>query len=59
MISKIYKKEEIVEIKGQRGTLIAVDTRGLHKGKPLKEKYRDIFQVEYSNSLFGRKYSTS
>jgi hypothetical protein len=58
MISKIYKKEEIVEIKGQRGTLIAVDTRGLHKGKPLAKNYRDVLQVEYSNSLFGRKYIT-
>ena len=58
MISELYTKEEIVEIKGQRGTLIAVDTRGLHKGKPLEKNFRDIFQVEYSNSLFGRKYIT-
>jgi hypothetical protein len=57
-ISNLYGLKKIIEIKGKKGTLIAVDTRGLHKGKPLKEKYRDIFQVEYSNSLFGRKYTT-
>ncbi|MBT4952015.1 MAG: hypothetical protein HON34_09450 [Pelagibacteraceae bacterium] len=57
-ISNLYGLEKIIEITGKKGTLIAVDTRGLHKGKPLTENYRDIFQVEYSNSLFGRKYST-
>lgn len=48
-----YDKDNIVEINGKAGTIIAVDTRGLHKGKELVEGDRLIFQVEFTNSLFG------
>lgn len=57
-ISNLYGEDKIIEIVGKKGTLIAVDTRGLHKGKPLYKSYRDLFQVEFSNSLFGRRYVT-
>ena len=53
-----FHKQDIVEITGKKGTIIAVDTRGLHKGKVLEKGERLIFQVEYANSLFGAEYNT-
>jgi len=47
---------EPIEISGKKGTLLAVDTRGLHKGKPLTEGHRLLFQLEFTNSLFGQSY---
>ena len=44
-----------LELKGKKGTLIGVDTRGLHKGKILTADSRLLFQVQFSNSLFGQK----
>lgn len=44
----------MVEITGKAGTLIAVDTRGLHKGKELDQGERLIFQIEFTNSFFGK-----
>jgi hypothetical protein len=44
----------VVEITGKAGTLIAVDTRGLHKGKELDQGERLIFQIEFTNSFFGK-----
>jgi hypothetical protein len=49
-------KQNVVEIVGPRGTVCAVDTRGLHKGKQLFEGNRLIFQVEFATSLFGYPY---
>lgn len=49
---------ETLEICGKKGSIIAVDTRGLHKGKPLTKDYRLLLQLEYTNSLFGQKYPT-
>jgi len=51
-----YPPEQRIEIKGPRGTLCAVDTRGLHKGKKLVEGRRLIFQVEFAINLFGMYY---
>ena len=33
---------------------MAVDTRGLHKGLELIDGERLIFQIEFTNSLFGK-----
>ena len=55
-ISNAYKKEDLVEICGNKGTIIAVDTRGLHKGKPLKQGERLIFQVEFCTDSFGQVF---
>jgi hypothetical protein len=46
--------KNIVEITGKAGSIIAVDTRGLHKGKELEEGERLIFQLEFTNSFFGK-----
>jgi hypothetical protein len=51
-----YPPEKRVEIKGPRGTLAAVDTRGFHKGKQLVAGHRLLFQVEYAINLFGMSY---
>lgn len=51
-----YSEEEILEITGKRGSIIAVDTRGLHKGKSLINGERLLFQIQFSNSLFGACY---
>jgi hypothetical protein len=56
-LKDFFEPDRIKEITGTKGTLIAVDTRGLHKGKPLTFGKRLIFQIQYSNSLFGAKYS--
>ena len=51
----IYSKfgEDVIELIGKRGTIIAVDTRGIHKGKEILKGERLIFQIEFANSLFG------
>lgn len=51
-----YAPNELVELTGPTGTLLAVDTRGFHKGKPLLERDRLIFQIQFSDSLFGQNY---
>lgn len=44
------------EICGPAGTLMAVDTIGLHKGKTPVKDDRLALQVEFSTSLFGMNY---
>ncbi len=57
-IAACYGKEDILEITGKKGTIMAVDTRGLHKGKVLEKGERLILQFEFTNSLFGATYET-
>lgn len=54
-----YKEADSIQITGESGSIIAVDTRGFHKGVPLKRGKRDILQVEFSNSLYGHNYEKS
>ena len=56
-IVRQYGREAIIEITGERGTVLAVDTRGFHKGKLPETGDRLLFQVEYTNSLFGAPYN--
>ena len=51
-----YPAEDVFELTGKSGTILAVDTRGLHKGKPLVADDRLIFQVQFADSLFGQNY---
>ena len=55
-VEATYGKENMLELCGRRGTIMAVDTRGLHKGKDLTEGKRLIFQIEFANSMFGQYY---
>lgn len=51
-----YSKDLFKEFTGKKGTILAVDTRGFHKGKPLVKDNRLLFQIQFSNSLFGAPY---
>jgi hypothetical protein len=52
-----FESDRFIEFSAPRGTIIAEDTRGLHKGKHVTRNDRLIFQLEFSNSLFGSYYS--
>jgi hypothetical protein len=54
-IEAIYGKQNLIEIVGKKGSIIAVDTRGFHKGKELLKGKRLLFQIQFSNSLFGQE----
>ena len=58
-VIEAYGSENLVEITGSRGTIVAVDTRGFHKGKVPTNAHRLILELEYSNSLFGGAYTRS
>lgn len=51
-----FDNTQFIEFNAPRGTIIAEDTRGLHKGKHVENGDRLIFQIEYCNSLFGGAY---
>jgi len=50
---KHFSDDDFIEITGRRGTILAEDTRGLHKGLLLERGDRLMFELEFSNSLFG------
>jgi hypothetical protein len=52
-IAEYYPASDIVEIVGPRGTIIAADTSGLHKGKPPGAGIRRIFELEFASSCYG------
>lgn len=52
-----FSPELAREICGPAGTIVAVDTRAFHKGKPPIDRDRLIFEVEYTDSLFGASYT--
>lgn len=51
-----YSTDKLVELTGKRGTIVAVDNIGFHKGKALLEGERLILQILYENSSFGSSY---
>ncbi len=55
-VEAAFGKENLMELGGKKGTIMAVDTRGLHKGKDLTKDKRLIFQIEFANSMFGQTY---
>lgn len=55
-IEKYYGRNSIRKFTGPSGTILAVDTRGFHKGEKLNDGKRLLFQIEFSNSLFGMNY---
>ena len=52
-----YPENYLVEITGQKGSILAVDTRGFHKGKPVEQGERLLLLIEFTNSLFGKTYN--
>lgn len=55
-VEAAFGKKNLLELCGKKGTIMAVDTRGLHKGKDLTKDKRLIFQIEFANSMFGQYY---
>lgn len=53
-IAQAFGAENVIEITGPRGTVIAADTRGFHKGKMLTAGYRLMLQFTFSSPLFSR-----
>jgi len=45
--------DKVLELTGPAGTLMAVDTVGLHKGQPPLVGDRCVLQVQFATSLFG------
>lgn len=52
-ILRVYGKEALHEFTGARGTIVAEDSRGFHKGKMLTGGDRLLLAFEVSNTLFG------
>jgi len=52
-----FAPDRRVEFLGPRGTILAEDSRGLHKGKNVASGDRLMLQLQFSNSLFGATYA--
>jgi hypothetical protein len=52
-ILRIFGESAYREFTGPKGTIVAEDSRGLHKGKVLKRGQRLMLAFELSNSTFG------
>lgn len=52
-IERIVDKNRWIEFTGEKGTMIAEDTRGLHKGAHVKNGDRLLFQFQFTTSLYG------
>jgi hypothetical protein len=48
-----FPDDRFIEFTAPRGTIVAEDTRGLHKGKHVVRGDRLMFEIEFANSLFG------
>lgn len=55
-VAACYAPERFIEFTAPRGTVLAEDTRGLHKGKHVASGDRLVLQLQFSNSLFGGAY---
>ena len=55
-IFKIYDKSAEVQFIGPAGTVILEDTMGFHKGNPVTNGHRLIFEYEYSINHYGWAY---
>lgn len=57
-VAHAFPVQDIREVHGPAGTIIAGDTLCLHKGKPLVSGARLIFEMEFTLSLFGQTYDS-
>jgi hypothetical protein len=51
-ITKYYSADRIKTLEGSAGTMLFVDTSGVHKGMPVMSGYRLLLQFEYTSSLY-------
>lgn len=54
-VFKYFSKDSIKTFTVPAGTIVAEDTRGLHKGTNLISGNRLVFELQFSNCLFGAK----
>jgi len=54
-----YARKDLIEFVAPRGTIIAEDTRGLHKGRHVVSGDRLVLQIQFSNTLFGGQYPST
>jgi hypothetical protein len=52
-IEEAYGKNRIIEVSAPEGTILLGNTIAYHKGKPPEEGERLIFELQFTNSLFG------
>jgi ectoine hydroxylase-related dioxygenase (phytanoyl-CoA dioxygenase family) len=55
-VNRHYDPRDVVAFLAPRGTVLAEDTRGLHKGHAVLAGDRLMLQLQFSNSLFGGAY---
>jgi len=55
-ILQYYNDDQLIEITGLAGCIVAEDTSGFHKGKKPDSGDRLIFQIEFATNLFGQNY---
>jgi hypothetical protein len=51
-----YGIDKVRELCGPAGTMLIVDTKGMHKGKTPKQKNRLIAELQFSSCRFGHAY---
>jgi hypothetical protein len=56
-VSTHFPAQDFIEFAAPCGTILAEDTRGLHKGQNLRAGHRLVLQLQFSNSLFGPPYT--
>jgi hypothetical protein len=56
LVQAHYPGDAIRHICAPRGSIFAVDTKGIHKGMPVVSGDRLAFQVEFTTSRFGQNY---
>jgi hypothetical protein len=53
IINRLYSKSKIVQFLGNKGSMLIEDTRGIHKGEPIRKGSRLLLQLQYSTAIFG------
>lgn len=56
-IAQVFGPENIIELTGRKGSVIAVDTLGYHKGKAPQSGCRLVAQLEFATPLFAKTVS--
>ncbi len=56
-IAQTFGPENVMEITGRKGTVVAVDTLGYHKGKAPLAGHRLLAQFEFATPLFAKSVS--
>jgi len=54
-----YGEDKEITYEAPKGTIIAEDTSGLHRGNPVRRDDRLLFQIQFSDTLFGAESPVS